>query len=572
MPILRVAARLSPPRPIAVRSSTPGGTIESLLDDAYTYGHLGPIVFSVAMAIAFAAFASRVPAFRADFFYALSALLCAATGMAAMSLALHATVERGRLLFSAAVALYVSVPVLWHMQFAADVWPPAQRRRHRRLLAAYAAGGAVLIAAVELGLLDGGELRRLRVGGIESGLIAVPVWVAALVFSLACIIIPLSWRLLLADGPRRLERRSAVPLMLFAPPLCAQELLSSAGVFEVVPLGGYLAGLAAMQGIVVLAARFRALTEPRRLGPYRIERRLGAGGMAEVFLAHRKGEGPLATVVQPVALKRLRPEATRTADDAERLIEEARILARLSHPNIVKMLDAGLDDSGDVFLALELVEGSTLARVLDHASRAGRPLGRALAVEIGAQVASALGHAHPAGLVHRDVTPHNLLIDATGLVKLTDFGIARAADRSRTRTGLIRGKVLYVTPEQLRGAPYDERVDLYALGVVLHEAVVGRPPFEGDTDAEIVYRVLEGKRTDPGRLRDTAGDALAGLIERLLAPDADDRPASADAVLAELAPLRDEKAARDALAARVAEERADADASDRTARRETRRL
>jgi CDP-diglyceride synthetase len=540
------------------------------MGDAYAYGHLATAAFSLAMAIAFAGLAWRVPAYRADFAYAVSALLCAGTGLAAMFLALSPSLVRARALFSIAVALYVSVPILWHLQFAADVWHPARRRRHRWLLIAYAACGVLLVALVQSGALDGGAFRRFRVGPLESGLMVLPGWAAVGIFGFACAIIPLSARLLGADGPRTIERRSALPLMLIAPPLCAHELLIAAEVIDMVPLGGYVAGLASLQGIVILTVRFRAFNEPRRLGPYLIERRLGSGGMADVYLAHRRGEGPLAGVVQPVAVKRLRRGLARDPEPVARLIEEARVLARLSHPNIVSMLDAGVDQ-GDVYLALELVEGATIAELLERA-RGGPPLGRLLAIEVGAQVAAALAHAHPAGLIHRDVSPENLLVDQNGTVKLTDFGLARALDRARTRTAMVQGKLPYVAPEQLRGGDYDHRVDLHALGALLHVVACGQDPYRGESEAELMFRLLEGRRAGADRLRRDAGDALADLIDRLLATAPADRPPDAAAVLAALAPLRQEEAGRRQLSALVEAHRAAPAAAAAPAPPRTRRL
>src|SRR5687768_13570980 len=279
-------------------------TMADVIAEAYAYGHLATAAFSFAMAVAFAVIAWRVPGYRADLAYAASGLLCAGTALAAMVLALEPTLERARHLFSAAVALYVSVPILWHVQFAADVWEPEPRRRHRRALEVYATSGVLLVILVESGMLDGGAFRRFDVGPIDGGLMVLPGWAALVIFASAFAIIPLSARLLGAAGPRRIERRSGLPLMFLAPPLCGHELMVAAGVHDMVPLGGYFAGLASLQGIVILAVRFRALTERRHLGPYRVERRIGAGGMAEVFLAYRIGSGPLDKVVQPVALKR----------------------------------------------------------------------------------------------------------------------------------------------------------------------------------------------------------------------------------------------------------------------------
>jgi serine/threonine-protein kinase len=539
------------------------------MGDAYAYGHLAMAALSLAMAAAFALLAWRVPSYRADLAYAVAAVLCASVALAAMALALAPSLARARLLWGIGAILYVSVPILWHVQFAADLWPDSRRRRrHRNLVIAYAVGGAVLFAAILAGWFDDGTLRHLRVGGMQSGLPSTPWWAAGLLFVFACINVWLSASLLAGPGPRRAERRSALPLMLIAPPLCGYELLIAAGVFESIPLGGYVAGLASLQGIIIVAQRFRVLEEPRRLGSWRIERRIGAGGMAEVFAARRVGAGPLAGVVQPVALKRLRPELGRDPAEAKRLIDEARILAGLSHANIVTLHDAGLED-GEIYLALELVEGASLAVLLE---RAGGPLGRIATVEIGCQAAAALGHAHPRGLIHRDVSPQNLLIDGEGTVKLADFGIARTLDRTRTGTGHVRGKLPYVAPEQLRGETYDQRVDLYALGVVLFQAAVGRSPFAGRSEAELVYRILEGHAEGDSALRERAGSPLAAIIERLLAPRWQERTAAAADLLAELAPLRSESEGRAELAALVSDARAASGDEGAARERRTRRL
>lgn len=539
------------------------------MGQAYAYGHLAMAALSLAMAAAFALLAWRVPNYRADLAYAVAAVLCGAVALAAMALSLDPSLARARLLWEVATALYVWVPILWHLQFAAAVWPDAaRRRRHRNLVIAYAVGGAVLVAAIAAGWFDDGTLRHLSVAGMTSGLPSTPWWSAGLLFVFACIAVWLSAALLAGPGPRRAERRSALPLMLIAPPLCGYELLIAAGVFESIPVGGYVAGLASLQGIIIVAQRFRALEEPRRLGAWRIERRIGSGGMAEVFEARRVGAGLLAGVEQPVALKRLRPELARDPAEAQRLVDEARILAGLSHANIVTLHDVGLED-GELYLALELVEGASLGRLLE---RAGGPLGRSIAVEIGCQAAAALAHAHPRGLIHRDVSPQNLLIDTTGTVKLADFGIARSIDHTRTRTGQVRGKLPYVAPEQLRGEVYDQRVDLYALGVVLYQTAVGRSPFAGGTDAELVYRILEGHKAGDAFLRERAGERLADLVERLLFARWQDRPQSALEVAAALAPLRDEAAARAELAALVAEARAASGEETSSTGRRTRRM
>jgi tRNA A-37 threonylcarbamoyl transferase component Bud32 len=511
-----------------------------VLGEAYAYGHLVPAALSLAMALAFTVLALRVDNHRRDLAYALAAALAGLVALGAMWVALAPSLVAARVLFTAAIALYAVVPTLWHLQFAHLVWPEVNRRLHRTLIGGFVAAGASFIALLWTGALDQGAIRHLELGGATSAVAALSGWSAAVLFGFALTIVPLSAHLLLRPGPRRRERRSALPLMLIAPPLCGHDLLLAAGALDSVPIGGYLAGLASLQGVVILAERFRALTEGPRIGPYKLERRLGEGGMAEVFVARRTGAGPMAQVEQRVALKRLRRASTGDPEVARTLIAEARALARLDHENVVRLLDAGEAD-GELFLALELVDGATLAALLAAARQGGRALGPALAVEIGRQAAAALAAAHalsdergaPLDLIHRDVTPHNLLVDRTGRVKLADFGLARSLDRTaQTATGVVKGKLPYVAPEPLRGEPYDRRVDLYALGVVMFEVALGVRPFDADSDALLIGRILAGTPCELDRLR--ALGPPAALIERLLASAPADRPATADEVAAEL--------------------------------------
>jgi hypothetical protein len=503
-----------------------------MFGSAYAYGHLIPIAVSSSMAVAFVVLALRVPDFRDDLVYAGTALLAAATAGASMLVALRPSLVAARVLFAVAIALYTQVAVLWHVQFAVEVLGRDGAARHRRALLAYTMAGLALVCLVATGAFDDGTIRRVELAGARSAVISMPGWAAAILFAFAVALVPLSARLLAARGPRRRERRSCLPIMLAGPPLGGHELLVAIGVSPLVPLGAYVAGLSSLQGIFVLAERFRALTQREQLGPYEIERRLGEGGMAEVFVATRRGSGRLAPVAQRVALKRLRPEYHPDGTVARLLIEEARTLARLSHPNIVSLLDAGSDE-GRVFLALELVEGASLAQILDAAAQRGEPLGADAAIEVGAQAAGALAAAHSVGVVHRDVSPQNLLVDTTGTVKLADFGIARSLEAERT-TGSVKGKLPYVAPERLRGEPYDHRVDLYGLGVVLYEIAAGVLPYEGESVTGPLRRVSEARIA---LLRKTAG-AAAPMIERLLAFHPDDRFDHAAELARALAPLR----------------------------------
>ena len=201
-------------------------------------------------------------------------------------------------------------------------------------------------------------------------------------------------------------------------------------------------------------------------GRYRVERELGRGGMATVYLAHDESLG------RAVAVKVLAEHVAADPALRERFVREARHAAMLAHPNIVQVFDAGEDD-GQPYIVMEYVEGETLAGVL----RRRRKLPPHEVEVIGAQAAAGLARAHAAGLVHRDVKPGNLLLRRDGVVKIVDFGIARAVDGTRlTEHGTLLGTAGYLAPEQAAGQDAVPASDVYALGVVLYEALAGRPP------------------------------------------------------------------------------------------------
>lgn len=233
-----------------------------------------------------------------------------------------------------------------------------------------------------------------------------------------------------------------------------------------------------------------------RLGRYILERRLGAGGMAEVFLARAEGDS-----LSRVAIKRILPEF----EDDERLVQmfgdEARIISRLSHPNIVRLLDVG-EQSGELFIAMEYVDGAPCSSILRCAAERKTTMPLAGALFIAHEVLSALTVAHAAcddegrnlHIVHRDVSPSNILVSRTGDVKLIDFGITRSRTNQRpSLPGELRGKLRYLAPEQVLGEELDARTDLYSLGVVLAELLLGRSLFKGNSDFEIVLRISRGE-------------------------------------------------------------------------------
>ncbi|MDY7229278.1 serine/threonine-protein kinase [Hyalangium rubrum] len=273
---------------------------------------------------------------------------------------------------------------------------------------------------------------------------------------------------------------------------------------------------------------------PRQLGPYRLVRRLGAGGMAEVFLALAFGASGFE---KRVVLKVLRPEHVGDAVYERMFIEEGRLGARLSHRNLVGVHDLGCVE-GTYYVRLDYVDGADLASLLAR----GLP-GTALALHIADELALALGAVHgltddegrPLGVVHRDVTPANVLVSRLGEVKLADFGIAKATLlRDITRAGVRKGTYAYMSPEQVRGGALSPASDFFSLGTTLHELLTGRRPFDGETPLETMDRVREAHL---GPLEEVEAE-LRPLLRACLARRPEERVASAEAFRALLSPLR----------------------------------
>jgi serine/threonine protein kinase len=249
--------------------------------------------------------------------------------------------------------------------------------------------------------------------------------------------------------------------------------------------------------------------------------------MAQTFVAVR---ACLARPGEPmdgepeVCLKRLRGELAADATQRAHFADEARTLARLCHPHIAALLDVGPDH-----LVTELVDGVDLRRLLAFLAGRSERLAEPFVVRVARDLAGALAHAHARGVVHRDVTPANVVVGRDGRVVLVDFGIARSdAQKQRTRTGLVKGKAPYMAPEQALGAPIDARTDLFALGVMLFEMLCGARPHDGASDLETLRRAMRAERRGWGP--HPPAEALRALVERLLAPDPRDRPRSADDV------------------------------------------
>jgi serine/threonine-protein kinase len=265
---------------------------------------------------------------------------------------------------------------------------------------------------------------------------------------------------------------------------------------------------------------------------YELIERLAIGGMGEVFLARQTG---IAGFRRIAVVKRMLPELAEQPGFVELFVDEARVAALLAHPNIVQIYELG-SDGGAFFLAMEHVHGQTVARMQRRSSRTGRPTPIPVAAHIVSEVTRALDFAHdardadgvPLELVHRDVTPHNVLVSYTGHVKLMDFGIAKAANAlHRTRTGVVRGKYAYMAPEQLAASDVDRRADLFSAGVVLWELTCGRALFPGANDLDVARRIAAGEIPRPRTVVPDYPHALEDIVMHALERDADRRIGSA---------------------------------------------
>jgi beta-lactam-binding protein with PASTA domain/predicted Ser/Thr protein kinase len=253
-------------------------------------------------------------------------------------------------------------------------------------------------------------------------------------------------------------------------------------------------------------------------GRYLIVRKLGSGGMANVYLASDQELG------RRVAIKILDERHARDAQFIERFRREAQHAAGLSHPNIVSVYDRG-EAEGTYYIAMEYVEGRTLKELL--VARGPSPLG--IAIDYTRQILSALRFAHRNGIVHRDIKPHNVIVDGEGRVKVMDFGIARAGTASQmTEAGSIIGTAQYLSPEQARGAPVDQTSDLYSTGIVLYELLTGTVPFTGETPVEIAMKHLSQVPPPPSSHRPEVPRDLDYVVLRALAKDPADRYHSAE--------------------------------------------
>lgn len=270
-----------------------------------------------------------------------------------------------------------------------------------------------------------------------------------------------------------------------------------------------------------------------RVGKYQLLRKLATGGMAEVFLA--RAEGPMG-FQKRLVVKRILPQFVEDPNFVNMFLAEAKLAAALDHPNLVQTFDFGVVD-GQYYLAMEYIDGPNLRALNTAARRRGRPLSYAVASRLISSAAEGLHAAHElrneqgelVHLVHRDISPDNLLVSRNGTVKIVDFGIAKvSSEPSRTKTGVIKGKLAYMPPEQLAREPLDRRTDVFALGVVLYELITGVMPFDATSEVTIIQAIMNGEPLErAGSRQPDVPSELDAIIAKCLEKNPDRRFASA---------------------------------------------
>ncbi|HZI15522.1 MAG TPA: serine/threonine-protein kinase [Myxococcus sp.] len=273
--------------------------------------------------------------------------------------------------------------------------------------------------------------------------------------------------------------------------------------------------------------------ETGRFGKYRLIDRIAVGGMAEIFLAfQQQGDGRES----PVVIKRIRPHLSKHAAFVKMFLNEARLAAQLNHPNVVQIFDLGKIAESH-FIAMEYVAGRDMRRVVPKAEALGIAFPLVYAVKIASCVCAGLHHAHtkadlhgnPLNIVHRDVSPENIIVSFDGSVKILDFGIAKATNQvEQTRTGEIKGKVSYMSPEQCMGKTLDCRSDVFSLGVVLYEWLTGFKLFTGETEVAVMRGITEGKIYAPSYFREDLPERLEAILMKALERDKDKRYQTAE--------------------------------------------
>jgi len=273
----------------------------------------------------------------------------------------------------------------------------------------------------------------------------------------------------------------------------------------------------------------------RTEGRYTVVKKVADGGMAEIFLAHLTGAQGFARMV---ILKRILPVFSVDPHFRNMIVDEAHIAMSLHHGNIVQVLDLG-EERGRYYLVMELVDGWDLATVFARGQDARLPFPPGLSLYVVAQVCRALAYAHnqtrngkPLGLVHRDISPQNVLVSAQGEVKLTDFGIAKAlGKRERTQTGVIKGKLDFMSPEQAAGAPLDTRSDIFSVGTLLYLLATGKRPFDADGQLETLIRVQNAEFAPAQQANPSVSALVAAIITRAMQKAPSDRYDSAEEMM-----------------------------------------
>lgn len=259
-------------------------------------------------------------------------------------------------------------------------------------------------------------------------------------------------------------------------------------------------------------------------GRYEVLKRVGSGGMADVYMAkdHKLNRN--------VAVKVLKSEYVEDEKFLKKFETEAQAVARLSHPNIVNIYDVGMED-GINYIVMELAEGITLKEYI----RKKGYLSPKETVEISTQIASAISHAHKNHIIHRDIKPQNILVSDTGIIKVTDFGIAKATSSNTvTSTATAMGSVHYISPEQAKGRFCDEKSDIYSLGITMYEMVTGHVPFDHENGVTIALMHLQNEITPPSQIRDGIPDSLEKIILKCTMKKPEERYQTADDLIADL--------------------------------------
>ena len=297
---------------------------------------------------------------------------------------------------------------------------------------------------------------------------------------------------------------------------------------------------AASPAAPAIAAPAAPGSSPDRFGQYEVLERIAAGGMAELSKARLSGVQGFEKIV---AIKKILPHLADNDEFLTMFADEAKLAAQLNHPNIVHIFDLGKIDAGGYFIAMEYVEGRDLRSLLQSAREVGAPLPTPLAVYVASKVAAALDYAHrrrdsegrELNIVHRDVSPPNILISYEGDIKLCDFGIAKAASKaSQTQSGALKGKVQYMSPEQAWGRPLDKRSDIFSLGCVLYEMLTEQKLFGGETDLSVLEKVRAAQVAPPSTINPEVGKNLDAVVLKALAREPEDRYGNSSDLLRDL--------------------------------------